>query len=159
KPSNLLLTPSGQVKILDLGLACFQQEHHGQELTLQSRPAGTREYAAPEQCRAGPAADHRADLYSLGCTLYYLLVGHAPPRDALSLSKLSEPTGPPHAGRTQEFASLYCLEAVLKKLLVRDPAHRFASAAEVIDALQPFIEPANGCDGNPSNGGTAPISA
>ncbi len=106
KPQNLMRTPDGQVKILDFGLARFASEalpdllpaeretNSGTEAKVQDRAAGitrtdivlgTADYISPEQASAPRSADIRADIYSLGCTLYYLLTGHHPfPEEALS---------------------------------------------------------------------------
>ncbi len=76
KPSNLMLTPSGLVKVLDLGLARLVSGS-GQEgqITSPGQFLGTLDYMAPEQCDDSHAVDIRADIYSLGCTLYHLLAG------------------------------------------------------------------------------------
>ena len=79
KPSNLMLTGSGTIKILDLGLALLQAtQTPGEEMTGSGQPMGTAEYMAPEQVSDAHAVDIRADIYSLGCTLYRLLGGEVP---------------------------------------------------------------------------------
>ena len=80
KPSNLLLDESGVVKLLDLGLARFSDESGDTSLTNAGQGAvmGTADYLAPEQAIDSHAAGPPADLYGLGCTLYFLLTGHAP---------------------------------------------------------------------------------
>jgi serine/threonine-protein kinase len=77
KPHNLMVTPKGQVKILDFGLARFATEQGGggASLTQSGAIMGTPDYIAPEQALDAHAADIRADIYSLGCTLYFLLSG------------------------------------------------------------------------------------
>lgn len=79
KPANLLLTKEGVVKILDLGLALFQQEEEESLTVLHNEKVmGTADYLAPEQAVNSHNVDHRADIYSLGCTLYFLLTGKPP---------------------------------------------------------------------------------
>lgn len=79
KPSNLMLAGKpAQVKVLDLGLACDPGETARSELTQSQQILGTYDYLAPEQARDARAVDGRADIYSLGCTLYRLLAGFAP---------------------------------------------------------------------------------
>src|SRR5262249_31679327 len=87
KPSNLMLTPGGEGKVLDLGLALLQGGHFAQEpLTASGQFMGTPRFVAPEQVAAAHDVDIRADLYSLGCTLFYLLTGVPP---------AAGPAGPP----------------------------------------------------------------
>ena len=85
KPSNLLLTQEGHLKILDMGLARIQppisstmHDDESEDLTEQGEFLGTIDFMAPEQALDPRNADKRADIYSLGCTLYYLLVGEPP---------------------------------------------------------------------------------
>jgi len=79
KPGNLMVTPEGQVKLLDLGLARFQHEPTTEgELTGTGQSMGTPDYMAPEQIADSRAVDIRADIYSLGCTLFRMLAGQVP---------------------------------------------------------------------------------
>jgi serine/threonine protein kinase/formylglycine-generating enzyme required for sulfatase activity len=160
KPSNLLLTPERQVKILDLGLALLKGEPpsglaagtgptglSGPALTSVSSVMGTNDYMAPEQWRDPHAVDARADLYSLGCTLFYLLAGRPPFDDGRSSSVLSKREAhllvPPPALREFCPEAPPELEAVVRRLLAKDPADRYATAADTAEVLRPF---AAGCD-------------
>src|SRR5262249_30609236 len=105
KPQNLMLTTKGQVKVLDFGLAHLASELAGAgaaatfdddlgsasrgPITHASAVMGTPDYIAPEQARDAHNADIRADIYSLGCTLYELLVGHAPFPEGTALQKVT----------------------------------------------------------------------
>src|SRR5262249_44189627 len=92
KPSNLMVTPDGTVKILDLGLArqrLAEVVQAGGSLTPDGAVLGTLDYLAPEQARSAAHADARSDLYSLGCTWYYLLTGKAPFGDRVGLDKIT----------------------------------------------------------------------
>src|SRR5262249_31563373 len=93
KPSNLLVTADGStVKILDMGLARFgaprPDDSPSPALTQLKKVLGTPDYISPEQARDSRRVDIRADLYSLGCTLYHLLAGHAPFAGGSSVDKL-----------------------------------------------------------------------
>jgi hypothetical protein len=144
KPGNLWLTPGGVVKVLDLGLARLCEAADGGGLTGAGRMMGTPDYVAPEQVLDSRAADARADLYGLGCTLYHLLAGAPPFADATHPTTarkheahLREP--PPdlralRAGVPAEVAAL------LGRLLAKRPEGRPASAAEVAAALLPLAQ-------------------
>lgn len=144
KPSNLLLVkgPDGGpvIKILDFGLAKFEREEEGQQpLTQAGRLIGTVDYIAPEQATDAHNADVRADIYSLGCTLYYLLTAKAPFPGADHLEKLSARLkGNPPRLRDVRPDAPAGLEAVLLKIMAREPADRYRTPGEVVAALAPF---------------------
>jgi serine/threonine-protein kinase len=81
KPANLLVTKGDKgnvVKVLDLGLALLQEDDHSVTMAHNERVLGTADYLAPEQAINSHEVDHRADIYGLGCSLYYLLTGQPP---------------------------------------------------------------------------------
>lgn len=144
KPSNMLLVrgPDGgpMIKLLDFGLAKFEREEEGQQpLTQAGRLIGTVDYIAPEQALDAHRADIRADIYSLGCTLYYLLTAKAPFPGADHLEKLSARiNGSPPKLREIRPDAPPALADVLGKMMARDPLDRYQVPAEVAAALLPF---------------------
>jgi eukaryotic-like serine/threonine-protein kinase len=143
KPANLMLTPSGQVKVLDVGLArCLGGPPPGGRITVTGQSLGSPDYMAPEQCLDSHAVDSRADIYALGCTLYELLAGQppfaGPAYESLFLKMKAhvEAPVPPIRGRRPDIPER--LAAALGRMLAKDRTDRFASAAGVVAALQPF---------------------
>jgi hypothetical protein len=147
KPSNLMLARDGVVKLLDLGLARSMGEAPADALTGTGALLGTADYLAPEQWDRPHAVDTRADIYGLGCTLYHLLTGHPPFAGDSYQSIFSKmrahievPPAPVDAQRSDVPADL---ARVLAKMMAKDPGERFASPAEVGEALRPFTSGAD----------------
>ncbi|MBL9124483.1 MAG: protein kinase [Planctomycetaceae bacterium] len=145
KPVNLLLTWNPEadwpsVKILDLGLARFvseTQEDGG--LTRMGQTIGTPDYIAPEAAENFKQADIRADIFSLGCSLFKLLAGRLPYGGTNTMEKLlARANKPAPLIRTLRPEVPAELEAVVAKMLARDPAERYQTPAEVAAALAPF---------------------
>lgn len=89
KPSNILITRDGQAKLVDMGLARLDHvDPVDDELTNTGVTLGTFDYISPEQARDPRQADTRSDIYSLGCTLFYMLVGRPPFADGTGVQKL-----------------------------------------------------------------------
>ncbi len=131
KPANLMLTKDGRVKVVDFGLAVPTQG----EVFLATEVVGTPIYMAPEQAD-GLRLDGRCDQYALGVTLYQLVCGRAPfertrPVDVIK-AHMTEAPPPPHELRDDIPA---WLQDVILKMLAKAPGERFASMAEVYQAL------------------------
>ena len=142
KPANLMLTPKGKVKVLDFGLARLASEQSkGTGLTQANAFMGTPEYVAPEQAMDARQADIRADLYSLGCTLYCLLTGQ-PPFQADTVIKMVMAHLEKEAPSVQELRPEVSpeLAAVVSRLLAKDPKQRYQKPAELVQALSPFCK-------------------
>jgi hypothetical protein len=146
KPQNLMLTRKGQVKILDFGLAKVASERRGgRGLTAVNTYMGTPDYSAPEQAADARSADIRADVYSLGCTLYCLLAGRPPFQEETDVKTILahlEKEPPPLRGLRPDVPAE--LEAVVARMLAKDPARRYQTPAEAAAALAPFCKPGGG---------------
>jgi hypothetical protein len=161
KPHNLMLTPEGQVKVLDFGLARFVSETtQAGGLTQAGMVMGTPDYMAPEQARDARAADIRADIYSLGCTLYSLLTGERPFPDGDYIQKvmahLEQEPRPVSTFRQDVPPELV---RVLGRMLAKDPAQRYQTPLEVAEALAPFTKPATAAGKEQTLVGAAPAGA
>jgi formylglycine-generating enzyme required for sulfatase activity/serine/threonine protein kinase len=144
KPGNLMLAQRKDkvaIKILDFGLAKASREGKiDNQLTSEGQTLGTPDYIAPEQITDATHADIRADIYSLGGTLYHLLCGR-PPFQAGSLydlyqAHMSRDADPPNFVRPEVPVELGSLVA---KMMAKDPARRFQTPGEVAQALIPFF--------------------
>ena len=142
KPANLLVDRSGTVKVFDLGLARFALGPD-EQLTKQfddQNLLGTADYIAPEQTLIDHAVDCRADLYSLGATLYFLLAGRPPYLNGNVIQKLMAHRLCEPLPLTQVRPEVpQALAAVVERMMAKNPAHRFQTAEEVCEALQPFL--------------------
>jgi predicted Ser/Thr protein kinase len=134
KPQNLMRTPKGQIKILDFGVARLKSDPG----PAAEPPAilGTANFIAPEQIEDSEQVDIRADIYSLGCTLYYLLTGQPPfPNGtrAETLSAQASLSPRPISGVPEG------LNSVLARMMAKEPQGRYQTPSEVARALAPFV--------------------
>ncbi len=148
KPGNLIVSPAGVVKILDLGLATLKSgPTGGGELTANKQFLGTVDYAAPEQWECSHDVDIRADIYSLGCTLYYLLAGQSPfPSSKYNTTMQqmwahSQAPRPPIRDLRPDVPE--AVAAVVEKMLAKNADERYAAPGAVAEALQPFVVDCN----------------
>lgn len=133
KPSNVLITPEGRVKLIDMGLARLRTDDPASaDLTQSGVTLGTFDYISPEQARDPRNADIRSDIYSLGCTVFFMLSGQPPFPEGTVLQKLLQHQGdqPPDIRRIrpdlpEEFGR------ILRKMMAKDPRHRYANAVEL----------------------------
>jgi urea transport system substrate-binding protein len=149
KPHNLLASRTGQVKILDLGLAALKggAKPDGGELTADRQFLGTADFAAPEQWESGRDVDIRADIYSLGCTLFYLLAGESPfphSRFTTLMQQMwahSQAPLPPIRGLRPDLPDE--IVSILERMLAKQRDERFTTPGEVAAALAPFTQDCN----------------
>jgi serine/threonine-protein kinase len=137
KPSNVLVTPEGRAKLVDMGLARLHQvEQADNDLTASGVTLGTFDYISPEQARDPRSADVRSDLYSLGCTFYFMLTGRPPFPDGTVLQKLLQ-----HQGDEPPDARQYCPQLpddvyrILRRLLAKRPEDRYQDPSELVAEL------------------------
>jgi formylglycine-generating enzyme required for sulfatase activity/serine/threonine protein kinase len=158
KPANLILTVTQKkthlVRILDFGLAKAWSDSEGSAAGLTGRGAmmGTPAYMAPEQSDDAAQADIRADIYSLGCTLYFLLAGRSP-FEAKSLRGLLKAHASQQAVPLKELRSDVPAElsSVVAQMMEKDPARRYAKPEEVARALAPFLAAGNKLEPQPES--------
>ncbi len=147
KPANLLVDRAGLVKILDLGLARLDGGEQRTDLTSSGQIMGTVDFMAPEQALNTRTADQRADIYSFGCTLYYLLTGRMVYSGETAMEKLlahRESPIPSLMGMRSELhptnPQAVALEAIVQKMLAKRPAQRYQSMGAVLRELEACLE-------------------
>jgi len=146
KPSNIVITPAGRARIVDMGLARLEPPGAQADLTSSGVTLGTFDYIAPEQARDAREADVRSDLYSLGCTMFYMLAGRPPFAEGSMVQKLlrhqQQPAPAIDAVRPDVPRRL---AAILSRLMEKDPADRHQRPADLVAELVACAE-AEGLD-------------
>jgi len=136
KPENIMLTPNGEVKVADFGLARITGDGEALHLTQLGMTMGSPLYMSPEQAE-GKAVDPRSDLYSFGATCFHMLVGRPPFEGVspLSVAVQHVKTPPPNLAELRPDLPTGLCELV-QRMLAKQPEQRFASANEIIRALR-----------------------
>ncbi|MFM8413212.1 MAG: serine/threonine-protein kinase, partial [Planctomycetota bacterium] len=136
KPGNILVMPDGRVKVLDLGLAGSQIEEESSRL---GRVVGTMDYIAPEQIRMPDDVGPTADVYALGCTLYFAVTGQVPFPGGTRREKMQRhlsATPVPVRELAPKLNADFC--RVIEAMMAKNPAQRIKSATEVAERLRPW---------------------
>ncbi len=142
KPGNLLIDRNGVVKLLDMGLARFFNDDEEESLTVahDEKVLGTADYLAPEQALDSHSVDARADLYSLGCTMYFLLTGHPPfTEGTLAQRLMSHQTKQPPRVTEDRPDMPADLLAILDKMMAKKREERYQTAAEISTDLAVWL--------------------
>jgi serine/threonine protein kinase len=159
KPGNLLLNDQGIVKVADLGLVktpqVLESEGNGQsaqgppgsslaearaDVTVVNVAMGTPAYMSPEQAENAAGVDHRADIYSLGCTLYALLTGHPPFRGTTALDVITKHKTAPVVRPDALVKGLpEGLSEIVLKMVEKNPGQRYQTLSEVTGDLESFL--------------------
>lgn len=140
KPSNLMLDRSRKLKILDLGLARMERREAAELTSAQAGVIGTVDFIAPEQAMDGHRVDARADVYGLGCTLYFLLTGRVPfPGGSVAQKLMGHACGTPTPIKSLRADVPDDLVEICERMTAKKPEQRFQTAEEVRVALQGFL--------------------
>lgn len=144
KPSNLLIGPDGQVRILDFGIGCLLAETEGESLvdtmsTANSVSSGL-DCASPESIMDPTNLNPTGDQYSLGCVLYFCLTGRVPFPEGTAVEKMmAHQHKQPTPIRELNPEAPEELTALVERLMEKQPAHRFPSTSDVADALRAVL--------------------
>jgi serine/threonine protein kinase len=155
KPSNIVITPAGRARIVDMGLARLHQVAGDAELTVSGMTLGTFDYISPEQARDPRAADVRSDLYSLGCTMFFMLAGRPPFAEGTMVQKLLQhQQAEPRAIDELRPDVPRRLSAIIARLMEKDPLDRYQRPAGLVADLVACAE----AEGYPLSAQRAPAT-
>jgi len=137
KPANIMLTPQGEVKVMDFGIA---RAVSTETLTATATVLGTASYLSPEQAQGEPV-DARSDIYSLGVVLYETLTGQVPFAADSPVAVAYKHVREPPTAPTEIVPDIPAdLEAVVLKAMAKNPANRYSSASEMREDLERYLE-------------------
>ena len=137
KPSNILIGQDSKIKLVDMGLARSENLDLSEDMTASGVTLGTFDYISPEQAKDPRDADLRSDIYSLGCTLYFMLTGSPPYPGGTMLQKLlSHGNAPPPDARALRPEVSDHLVAVIQKMLAKSPADRYQTGFDLVADLR-----------------------
>lgn len=155
KPANLLLTDEGVIKVADLGLvkipdlpdlhavdddSSMSGLQSGTQVTMQGTAVGTPAFMAPEQGVDAAAVDHRADIYSLGCTLFYMLAGRAPFEGSVVSEVLEQHAKQPLPSLVKINSRVpEALQTIVEKSMAKRAEDRYATLSEMVVDLEAFL--------------------
>lgn len=140
KPGNLLVDKNNEVKILDMGLALFKEDDYSLTLEYNEKILGTADYLAPEQALNSHNVDHRADIYGLGCTLYFMLAGQPPFAEGTLAQRISK-----HQSQEPEPITKFrsdCppeLQSIMESMMAKNPKKRFQNCREIATACTDWL--------------------
>ena len=160
KPANCLVDPSGTVKVLDMGLAKFSQEDQSLSAIHKDNVVGTADYLAPEQAVNSSQVDHRADIYGLGGTLYFLLTGHAPfPTGTLTERLLKHQKEEPASIFNDRPDAPATLVDICRRMMMKKADQRIQTADAVATEIRQWLDGRGGGPTTSSNSGLGRLSA
>ena len=149
KSGNIIVTPQGQVKVLDFGLARlieWSSEESDQNLTMTGQVMGTPASMSPEQAR-GERVDHRSDIFSFGCVLYEMATGQIPFKGRSSADVISALLTQPHTPAVALNKDIQLrLSSVIDRALAKEPEDRYQSVQEMKPHLRQVVAEAGGLD-------------